>query len=87
MPLDADLGSDALEQAPHVRRPESGLVNHNDHGVLIDLVEAFARESRASIYRQNWRFLRNAIADPIIGLSRAEIILTRPGSRNKLSAG
>ena len=68
---------DALEQALHARRPESGLIHHSDRGVQyvsITYTERLAAAGIAPSVGSVGDSYDNALAETVIGLFKTEVI-------------
>jgi transposase InsO family protein len=78
--MHTELVLDALEQALHARRPESGLIHHSDHGVQylsIRYSERLAENGVDASVGSIGDSYDNAMAETIIGLFKAEVIHAR----------
>ena len=75
--LRTDLALDALEMALHQRRPEAGLVHHNDRGVQymsIRYTERLAEAGGVASVGSKGDSYDNALAESFNGLYKTELI-------------
>ncbi len=78
--MHTELVLDALEQALHARRPQSGLIHHSDHGVQYLSIRYSERLSENGVEASVGSIgdsYDNAMAETIIGLFKAEVIHAR----------
>jgi putative transposase len=78
--MHTELVLDALEQALHARRPQTGLIHHSDHGVQYLSIRYSERLSENGVQASVGSIgdsYDNAMAETIIGLFKAEVIHAR----------
>ena len=78
--METPLLLDALEQALHARRPDSGLIHHSDMGVQYLSIRYTERLTEVGIEPSVGSVgdsYDNAMADTIIGLYKTEVIYAR----------
>jgi len=78
--MHTELVLDALEQALHARRPERGLIQHNDHGsqyLSIRYTERLAEVGAEASVGSVGDSYDNALAETVIGLFKTEVIYAR----------
>lgn len=78
--IQTELVLDALEQALHARRPDSGLIHHSDRGVQylsIRYTERLTEFGIDPLVGSTGDSYDNAMAETIIGLFKTEVIYAR----------